>query len=49
MHAPRDPIFGTPRHSAPAQLAGLVGWLALTFVAAACGALASLDAAIFYA
>ena len=49
MHARRDPIFGTPRHSALAQAAGLVGWLALTFVAAACGAIASLDAASFYA
>lgn len=33
----------------PTQVAGLVGWLALTAVAAAAGAIASLDAASFYA
>lgn len=33
----------------PTQAAGLVGWLALTAVAAAAGAIASLDAASFYA
>ena len=38
----------TPR-SAPAQILGLVGWLALTFVAAALGALASTQAASLYA
>lgn len=32
-----------------AQIAGLVGWLALTAIAAAAGAIASLDAASFYA
>lgn len=37
----------TPR-SAPAQILGLVGWLALTFVAAALGALASTQAASLY-
>ena len=38
----------TPR-SAPAQILGLVGWLAFTFVAAALGALASTQAASLYA
>jgi tryptophan-rich sensory protein len=39
----------TARRSTLAQAIGLVGWLALTFVAAACGAIASIDAPSFYA
>lgn len=38
----------TPR-SLPSQLLGLLGWLLLVFAAAALGALASVDAASFYA
>jgi tryptophan-rich sensory protein len=38
-----------PLRPIPTQAAGLVGWLALTAVAAAAGAIASLDAASFYA
>jgi tryptophan-rich sensory protein len=38
-----------PLRPIPTQVAGLVGWLALTAVAAAAGAIASLDAASFYA
>lgn len=37
------------RNSTRSQLIGLVGWLALTFVAAAAGAIASRDAPVFYA
>ncbi|MEO6277907.1 TspO/MBR family protein [Roseateles sp.] len=36
------------RNSTRIQVIGLVGWLALTFVAAALGAIASMDAAAFY-
>jgi len=35
--------------SRPSQLAGLVAWMGLTFAAAAVGAVASVDAASFYA
>lgn len=35
-------------HGLPSQLLGLAAWLALTFAAAAAGAIASLDAAGFY-
>lgn len=38
----------TPR-SMPAQLLGLLGWLLVAFAAAALGAVASVDAASFYA
>ena len=38
-----------PSRSLPFQLAGLLGWLLLTFAAAAVGAVASIDAASFYA
>ena len=38
-----------PRRSTPAQIVGLVGWLAVVFVAAAIGAVASVDASGFYA
>lgn len=37
------------RNSTRAQAFGLLAWLALTFVAAALGAVASMDAAVFYA
>lgn len=37
------------RNSTRSRLIGLVGWLALTFVAAAAGAIASMDAPVFYA
>jgi len=36
-------------HTFRAQLAGLIGWLFVTFAAAALGAIASVDAASFYA
>lgn len=36
------------RRSSPAQAVGLLAWLALVFVAAALGAIASRDAAAFY-
>lgn len=36
-------------HSLSSQLLGLVGWLLVTFAAAAVGAVASVDAASFYA
>lgn len=36
------------QRSTPAQTLGLIGWLALTFAAAAVGAVASIDAAAFY-
>lgn len=36
------------RNSTRSQLIGLVGWLAMTFVAAAVGAVASMDAPVFY-
>ncbi|HET9669934.1 MAG TPA: TspO/MBR family protein [Casimicrobiaceae bacterium] len=39
----------TARRSTLAQAIGLVGWLALTFVAAACGGIASIAAPAFYA
>ena len=38
----------TPR-SLPSQLTGLLGWLVVAFVAAGLGAIASIDAASFYA
>ena len=38
-----------PRRSTPAQIVGLVGWLAVVFAAAAIGAVASVDASSFYA
>lgn len=38
----------SPRHSRLSQGLGLAGWLAVTFVAAAAGAVASLDAPVFY-
>lgn len=37
------------RRSIPAQLLGLLGWLLVAFAAAALGAVASVDAASFYA
>lgn len=37
------------RNSTQAQVIGLVGWLALTFVAAGIGSIASMDAQAFYA
>jgi tryptophan-rich sensory protein len=37
------------RPSLPVQVAGLLAWLGLVFVAAALGAVASLDAPVFYA
>ena len=36
-------------YSLPAQLAGLLAWLLLAFATAAVGAIASVDAAEFYA
>ena len=36
------------RRSAPAQAIGLLGWVAITFAAAAAGAIASIDAGSFY-
>ncbi|RZL32846.1 MAG: tryptophan-rich sensory protein [Rubrivivax sp.] len=39
----------TLRNSTVAQLLGFAGWLVLTFVAAAVGAVASMDAPAFYA
>ena len=45
----RAAALAEERHSTLAQAVGLVGWLALTFVAAGIGAVASLDAASFYA
>ncbi|MGY8848355.1 MAG: TspO/MBR family protein [Burkholderiales bacterium] len=36
-------------HSIRTQALGLVGWLIITFAAAALGAIASVDAAVFYA
>ena len=36
------------KNSTKAQVIGLVAWLALTFIAAAVGAMASIDAAAFY-
>ena len=38
-----------PNRTTPAQVAGLVGWLAVAFAAAAVGAIASVDAGSFYA
>jgi translocator protein len=38
-----------PNRTTPAQVAGLVGWLAVAFAAAAVGAVASADAGSFYA
>lgn len=36
------------KNSTRIQIIGLIGWLAITFVAAAAGAIASMDAAAFY-
>jgi benzodiazapine receptor len=45
----RHPIINMSHRSPGSQAVGLVSWLALTFVAAGLGALASIDAASFYA
>lgn len=44
---PRHPIDPVPERRSP--LAGLIAWIAVTFVAAAAGAIASVDAQQFYA
>src|SRR5689334_17737146 len=50
MHVHAEPAASAlTRRSPLGQGLGLVGWLAVTFVAAACGAIASIAAPAFYA